>query len=83
MEAEQSQAREGQVQVAAQERAGGGEPGSLRSPLSLPFSFSPFFSPLLPPSHLNSFFFLLFFFLTPHPPQKGMLGLFHQCGMSV
>lgn len=74
MEAEQSQAREGQVQVAEQERAGGGEPGSLLSPLYLPFSF--FF-----PSPPNYFFLLLF----PYPPspQKGMLGLFHHCGMSV
>lgn len=77
MEAEQSQAREGQVQVAAQERAGGGEPGSLLSPLSLPFSFSFFF--FFSPSPPN-----YFFSPTPLPsPQKGMLGLFHQCGMSV
>lgn len=66
MEAEQSQAREGQVQVAAQERAGGGEPGSLLSPLSLPFSFS----------FLPSSFFLFStphpFFSSPHPaPRRG------------
>lgn len=62
IEAEQSQAREGQVQVAAQERAGGGEPGSLLSPLSLPFSF--FFPP--PPP-----LFFYYYSPTPPPPRRG------------
>lgn len=61
MEAEQSQAREGQVQVAAQERGGGGEPGSLLSPLYLPFSF---FFPLPP-----NYFFFIIIPLPPLPPE--------------
>lgn len=68
-ESEQSQSREGQVQVAVQEGAGGGEPGSLLSPLPLPFSFLyfslPFFFPLQPPFS----FFLTSPPASPLPPQ--------------
>lgn len=69
IESEQSQSREGQVQVAVQEGAGGGEPGSLVSPLPLPFSFLyfslPFFFPLQPPFS----FFLTSPPASPLPPQ--------------
>ena len=80
MEAEQSQAREGQVQVAAGKNRGRGARVTPLPAVSL-FLFFLF---------LFLFFFLFFIFLPPFflldpppPPQKGMLGLFHQCGMSV